>query len=273
MQLGILNNGRIYDAVQKGAKLGIEWDQNLQSVTISWCRAGPRTRMRRDGADRRDDAAREPGEGREHHAAGADQPGSVQVRSSAVAPWLSTEPPNASKGFPINEEYWRDNYKDLAETLGSLEADSRRRACGPGTGAGTWPRQLTRMSYQDRHARSWLVAPAPCSSLGVLFVYPVSRLLLLSVTEPVPGFKISKADRGPVYLKALWNTIVISGTVTLLCVFLGYPIAYTMAQCRAAAAAPADLRRAHPVLVKPPCAHLRLDGPAAAKGPDQHRPC
>src|SRR5215475_843052 len=30
--LGILNNGRIYDAVQKGAKIGIEWAQNLQSV-------------------------------------------------------------------------------------------------------------------------------------------------------------------------------------------------------------------------------------------------
>ena len=35
--------------------------------------------------------------------------------------------------------------------------------------------------------------------------------------------------RAPVYLKALWNTIVISGSVTLLCVFLGYPIAYSMA--------------------------------------------
>ena len=33
----------------------------------------------------------------------------------------------------------------------------------------------------------------------------------------------------PVYLKALWNTIVVSGSVTLLCVLLGYPLAYTMA--------------------------------------------
>ena len=33
----------------------------------------------------------------------------------------------------------------------------------------------------------------------------------------------------PVYLKALGNTVVISGSVTLLCAFLAYPIAYTMA--------------------------------------------
>ncbi len=78
-------------------------------------------------------------------------------------------------------------------------------------------------------ARGWLVAPA-LLVVGVLFAYPVSRLLLLSVTEPAPGLQnFRKLIESPVYLKALWNTIVISGSVTLLCVFLGYPIAYSMA--------------------------------------------
>jgi putative spermidine/putrescine transport system permease protein len=66
--------------------------------------------------------------------------------------------------------------------------------------------------------------------LGVLFVYPVATLLLLSVTSPQPGLQnFATLISAPVYLKALWNTVIISGSVTLLCALLGYPIAYTMA--------------------------------------------
>jgi putative spermidine/putrescine transport system permease protein len=84
------------------------------------------------------------------------------------------------------------------------------------------------MSYSS-DARGWLVAPA-LLIVGALFVYPVSWLLLLSVTDPEPGLQnFRKLIESPVYLKALWNTIVISGSVTLLCVLLGYPIAYAMA--------------------------------------------
>ena len=83
--------------------------------------------------------------------------------------------------------------------------------------------------HQGQDARGWLVAPAVLI-LGVLFVYPVSALLLLSVTSPAPGLQnFATLVEAPVYLRALWNTVVISGSVTLLCVLLGYPIAYTMA--------------------------------------------
>jgi putative spermidine/putrescine transport system permease protein len=78
-------------------------------------------------------------------------------------------------------------------------------------------------------ARGWLVVPAVLI-VGVLFVYPVSWLLVRSVTDPELGFQnFRKLIEAPVYLKALWNTIIISGSVTLLCVLLGYPIAYAMA--------------------------------------------
>ena len=43
----------------------------------------------------------------------------------------------------------------------------------------------------------------------------------------------AKLIEAPVYLRALWNTVIISGSVTLLCVLLGYPIAYTMAHAGA----------------------------------------
>jgi len=78
-------------------------------------------------------------------------------------------------------------------------------------------------------ARGWLVVPAVLL-VGVLFAYPVSWLLVLSVTDPEPGLRnFTTLLESPVYLKALWNTILISGSVTLLCVLLGYPIAYAMA--------------------------------------------
>jgi hypothetical protein len=42
-------------------------------------------------------------------------PEAFKLINNDVAPWLSTEPGNASQGFAVNEEYWRDNYKALAE--------------------------------------------------------------------------------------------------------------------------------------------------------------
>jgi putative spermidine/putrescine transport system permease protein len=82
----------------------------------------------------------------------------------------------------------------------------------------------------QRDARGWLVTPAVLI-LAVLFVYPVAALLLMSVTSPQLGLQnFTRLVEAPVYLKALWNTVVISGSVTLLCALLAYPIAYTMAQ-------------------------------------------
>lgn len=78
-------------------------------------------------------------------------------------------------------------------------------------------------------ARGWLVLPA-LLIVGVFFAYPVSWLLMLSVTDPELGLQnFRKLIEASIYFKALWNTVIISGSVTLLCVLLGYPIAYAMA--------------------------------------------
>lgn len=78
-------------------------------------------------------------------------------------------------------------------------------------------------------SRSWLVAPA-AALLLVVFVYPVFWLLLRSFSDPTWGLQNFRIliDR-PVYLRALWNTVVVSGTVTAVCLLLGYPLAYTIA--------------------------------------------
>ena len=81
----------------------------------------------------------------------------------------------------------------------------------------------------NRDRRGWLVSPAVLL-VALLFAYPVLGLLVLSVTDPEPGLQnFRKLYEAPVYLKALANTVVISGSVTALCALLGYPIAYTMA--------------------------------------------
>lgn len=77
-------------------------------------------------------------------------------------------------------------------------------------------------------SRSWLVAPA-AAILLIVFVYPVFWLLLRSFSDPVWGFENFRTliDH-PVYLRALWNTVVVSGTVTAFCLLLGYPLAYSI---------------------------------------------
>jgi putative spermidine/putrescine transport system permease protein len=87
--------------------------------------------------------------------------------------------------------------------------------------------QLPRSPRID--ARSWLVAPA-AAVLTIAFIYPVFHFLLRSLSDPVWGLQnFLTLIHQPVYARALWNTVVVSGTVTLFCVVLGYPLAYTIA--------------------------------------------
>lgn len=80
----------------------------------------------------------------------------------------------------------------------------------------------------SRHAL--LVLPALILMVGV-FVYPVGRLLLRSVSEPMWGLQnFRELLAEPVYFNALVNTVVISGSVTLLCLLTGYPLAFTIAR-------------------------------------------
>ena len=74
-----------------------------------------------------------------------------------------------------------------------------------------------------------LVVPAAALML-VCFVWPVLHLLELSFTQPRPGFgNYQTLVTHPVYLRVLWNTVVISATVALFCLLIGYPVAYVIA--------------------------------------------
>jgi putative spermidine/putrescine transport system permease protein len=74
-----------------------------------------------------------------------------------------------------------------------------------------------------------LVLPAAAVILAC-FAWPVVHLLGLSFTQPQPGLgNYIALVTHPVYLRVLWNTAVISATVDLLCLLIGYPVAYVMA--------------------------------------------
>lgn len=74
-----------------------------------------------------------------------------------------------------------------------------------------------------------LVLPAALLMLAC-FIWPLLKLLGLSFSQPAPGFGNYEALlTRPLYVRVLWNTVVISASVDLCCLLIGYPIATIMA--------------------------------------------
>jgi putative spermidine/putrescine transport system substrate-binding protein len=113
--LGILNNGRIYDSVKKGAALGIEWGQNLQSVDYLVVPKGSKNKDAAMGLIAEMMLPENQATVSNIMPLAPTNPAAFSKIDKEVAPWLSTEPKNAAQGFPVDEEYWRVNQKRLAE--------------------------------------------------------------------------------------------------------------------------------------------------------------
>jgi ABC-type spermidine/putrescine transport system permease subunit I len=70
--------------------------------------------------------------------------------------------------------------------------------------------------------------------LLIFFVYPVIRVLLLSIEPQGPPFRhFTELWTEPLYRAVLFRTFRLSLTVTALCLLLGYPVAYTIAHAPA----------------------------------------
>src|SRR5208283_3349210 len=77
-----------------------------------------------------------------------------------------------------------------------------------------------------------LVLPAALL-MAVCFAWPVLQLLTLSVSQPAWGLGNYQAlINHKVFAYVLWNTVVISASVDLFCLLIGYPVAYSMASAR-----------------------------------------
>lgn len=117
--LGVILNGRVYDAAKKGAKIALSWEQNMQSVDYL---VVPRGSRNRDAAMRLIDTMTRA----ENQAKLADMiayaptnPAAFASIDSRIAPWLSTSPENIRRGFIIDAAYWRDHLKALSERWAS----------------------------------------------------------------------------------------------------------------------------------------------------------
>ncbi len=77
--------------------------------------------------------------------------------------------------------------------------------------------------------RGWLVVPAVLV-MAVAFAVPVGWLLSRAFTDPAPGLgNFALLWERPIYLRVIWNTVLVSAAVTPVCVLLGFPVAHAMA--------------------------------------------
>jgi len=95
--------------------------------------------------------------------------------------------------------------------------------------------RLASVSLRGAEPRIWrsreglLVLPA-LLFYAAIYLYPLSRIASWSFFDPGPTLKFYREMLAePAYFRALGNTLEISGLSTLICLFLGYPLAYLMA--------------------------------------------
>ncbi len=117
--MGMINNGRAYDVIKKGAKLAISWEQNLQAGDYL---VVPKGSKNRDAAMVLINEMTLP----ENQAKVANLMAYSPTNLSAfkfidadVQQWMSTSPQNNSKGIMVNKAYWRDNLERLTERWNS----------------------------------------------------------------------------------------------------------------------------------------------------------
>lgn len=112
---GLILNGRAYDAVKKGAKITLVWNQNIQSVDYLVVPKGSKNKDAAMGLIDEMTKAENQAKLANMIAYSPTNPAAFAAVDKDLAPWLSTNPANAAQGFVINAEYWRDRYEALAE--------------------------------------------------------------------------------------------------------------------------------------------------------------
>ena len=101
---------------------------------------------------------------------------------------------------------------------------------------GVVPAADASLAPERREARGYLLILLPALLvLLALFVYPLLGIVERSVYRPRAGYTLEfyrQIWRVPVYLQVMGRTFRISALVTLLCLALGYPLAYLLATLR-----------------------------------------
>ena len=84
------------------------------------------------------------------------------------------------------------------------------------------------MGTDDRTARIyWLLLAGPLLLLAAFYLYPLSRVLWLSVTVPAPGLSnFGKLTSSDAIQRIIWTTARLSTLTTVIALVLGYLVAY-----------------------------------------------
>jgi putative spermidine/putrescine transport system substrate-binding protein len=115
VDLGVIINGRAYDAVKKGANIALEWNQHIQSVDYLII---PKSAPNHDVAIALiNEMTKAEAQAKVANlmALAPTNPDAFRMIDDSVKPWLTTNPDYAAKGILTNEIYWRDNLKSLSQ--------------------------------------------------------------------------------------------------------------------------------------------------------------
>jgi putative spermidine/putrescine transport system permease protein len=79
----------------------------------------------------------------------------------------------------------------------------------------------------------WLLLAIPLALLAVFYLYPLSRVLWLSVTLPTPGFSnFEKLYTSEAIQRIIWTTMRLCVIATTFALLLGYVLAYAATHVR-----------------------------------------
>jgi len=113
--LGVIINGRLYDAVKKGANLGLEWNQHVQSVDYLVVPRNAPNRATAMGLINEMTKKESQAKVANLMALAPTNPDAFALIDETVKPWLATNPEYANKGMLTDENYWKSNLKPLSE--------------------------------------------------------------------------------------------------------------------------------------------------------------
>lgn len=115
VNLGVIINGRAYDAVKKGATIGLEWNQHIQSVDYLVVSKNAPNREVAMALINEMTSAEAQAKVANLMALAPTNPDAFKMIEESVKPWLTTNPDYRSKGLLTNEIYWRDNLKSMSQ--------------------------------------------------------------------------------------------------------------------------------------------------------------
>jgi putative spermidine/putrescine transport system substrate-binding protein len=113
--MGVINNGRLFDLVQKGSKLGIEWNQSLQSIDYLVVSKGSRNVAAAMALVNESTLPEAQAKVSNVMATAPTNPSAFALIDEKAKPWMATNPAYAGTSILINETYWRDNFRKLTD--------------------------------------------------------------------------------------------------------------------------------------------------------------